>query len=93
MKRSKFFLAGTSFLLAIVGVAAAKAHRNTAVTGFYKNGGNCNLASQTKGFTVNHKTTSVLKHTTGGVSGNFTLYSKSSNTPSCIGSPLYTVGS
>jgi len=41
MKRSKIFLGVTTALLAIVGVAAAKAHRSLPVPTFYKPSGVC----------------------------------------------------
>ena len=81
MKRSKLFLAATSGLLAIVGVAAAKSHHsfNTSTTGFYKNGANCTSASTIAGFlqtTGNAGSSKVTTSPTGG-GGTFTVYSLS----------------
>ena len=93
MKRSKIFLAGTSFLLAIVGIAAAKTHRNSVSTGFYAKGGNCVLASHVGGFTALGKSTDNVVRTTAGTgTPQYTVFSKSTGAPTCASSPLYTAG-
>jgi hypothetical protein len=81
MKRSKFFLAATSGLLAIVGVAAAKAHHsfNNSTTGFYKKDANCNSTSSIAGFiqTMGNATSSIVHTSPTGGGGSYTVYSLS----------------
>lgn len=79
MKRSKLFLASTAALLAVVGVFAAKAHKNAGATYFVTNGqgdGRCTRAAQGPSFTTSSNGTAVI---------GFTQY----NSSACPGKPVF----
>jgi hypothetical protein len=76
MKRSKAFLALTGAVLAIVGIASAKAHRSTAVGGFYTSTrGFCTKASNTQGYTHNLVANTLVTVVSG--RGTFKVWTKS----------------
>jgi hypothetical protein len=96
MTRSKLFLAATSGLLAITGVAAAKAHNafGNRVSGFYSlnNGGACNIGSSITGYlqTTGNQAAAGVRTQPGGLGQTYTVFSKSHSISGCIGNPLRT---
>jgi hypothetical protein len=89
MKRSKVFLALSGAVLAIVGVASARAHYSPAKTGFYSIGlGSCTNASTLVGFTkASAPSPKLLVTKENGV--NRQIYTAKTITP-CVSKPLYT---
>jgi hypothetical protein len=96
MKRSKIYLGITASLLAIVGIAAAKAHKSTtAVRGYYTNplGHACTLQSSPSFYTIGAAGRvagdGFTKIATAG-NGTVLHQNKLSSAGACISAPLYT---
>jgi hypothetical protein len=96
MNPSKFFLAATSGLLAMVGVVASRAHHafNQSTTGFYKGCGshNCNTSSSVAGFiqTAGNASSAAVKTCPVACAGMcYTVYSQP-HIGNCSGHPLRT---
>jgi len=80
MKRSKIFIAGTSCLLAVVGVAATKAHKGAARTVYYTStNGHCTAVKVTR-CSLGPTDNKVCR--TGGIFSR-TLYTITSNDAPC----------
>jgi hypothetical protein len=89
MKRSKAFLAFSGAVLAIVGVASARAHYSANRQGYYSIGlGTCTNASLLIGFTVGVASSpKILVTRQAGL--NRAIYTEK-NTHLCLGKILYT---
>ena len=93
MKQSNIFLAATSCLLTIVGIAA-KTYRNPVAIGWYQKGNSlCRLSCQIGGFTIAGRSTNNIVRTTAGTGiQQYTCFSRTSATTICIHNPLFTMG-
>lgn len=93
MKRSKIFLAGTTCLLAIAGIAATKTHRSATNPGWFKNHNHsgCTQQSQAVGVTTNVKGSSpiVLTTTPTGTSTHYQVFSQPFTGGACAGFKMY----
>jgi len=89
MKRSKIFLAATSCLLAIAGIAATKAHRTFPTAYYFSNGTSGTCVAYNSNVCIPTSKQGAVQCTLGNT-GHYNLYTKFSSITSCVNLLKYT---